>query len=88
MTGPVADTARSKGEMASTAYPRLLRIFTGSMVIAMLCGFTAVATEGSKELHPAPFLALAALCAMTAASSFARMLVRLLAEALRSLRRR
>ena len=86
--GPVTDGAQDKVDTAATAYPRLLRIFTGSIVIAMLCGFTAVATEGSKELHPAPFLALAALCAMTAASSFARMLVRLLAEALRSLRRR
>ena len=88
MTGPVVDTARGKGEMATTAYPRLLRIFTGSIVIAVLCGFMAVATEGSKELHPAPFLTLAALCAITAASSFVCMLIRLLAEVLQSLRGR
>jgi hypothetical protein len=65
-----------------------LRIFTGSIAIAVLCGFTAVATEGSKELHPAPFLSLAALCVATAASSFICMLICLLAETVQFLRRR
>jgi hypothetical protein len=88
LTGPVADAARGKDDTATTAYPRLLRIFTGSIVIAVLCGFTAVATEGGKELHPAPFLTLAALSAITAASSFVCMLICLLAEAIQSLRRR
>lgn len=87
MIGPVTGTARDKGGTATTAYPRLLRIFTGSIVIAVLCGFTAVATEGCEGLHPAPFLTLAALCVITAASSFICMLICLLAEAIQFLRR-
>lgn len=86
--GPVTDAARGKSDATTTAYPRLLRIFTGSIMIAVLCGFTAVATQGSKELHPAPLLSLAALCAITAASSFVCMLIRLLVEAIQFLRRR
>lgn len=88
MIGPVSDTSPGKDDAATTAYPRLLRTFTGSIVIAVLCGFTAVATEGCKGLHPAPFLTLAALCAVTAAFSFICMLICLLAEAIRFLRRR
>lgn len=88
MNDLVESAAGTSGDTAATAYPRLLRIFTGSIVIAVLCGFTAIATEGSKGLHPAPFLVLAALCVITAAFSFVTMLACLLAEIVRSLRRR
>lgn len=84
----VESTAGADGDTAATAYPRLLRIFTVSLVIAVLCGFAAVAMQGSNGLHPAPFLALAALCVMTAVSSFVAMLACVLEESVRSLRRR
>ena len=88
MTVPAAGTARGKDDIATSAYPRLLRIFIGSIVVAILCGFTAVATEGSKGLHPAPFLTLAALCVAGALFAFIAMLIGLLAEAVPFRRRR
>lgn len=79
----IAATALSgaEGDPTATAYPRLLRIFIGSTVAAALCGLTALATEGGKGLHPAPFLALATLLALAAACAFLSMLTCLLTEA-------
>jgi hypothetical protein len=48
-------------------------------------GLTAVATEGSKGLHPAPFLALAAPCAGVAILAFMSMLSCLLERIVRSM---
>ena len=72
---------RTEGDMQVTAYPRLLRIFAGSTIVAALCGLAALATDGSKSLHPAPFLALAALLAIAAACAFLSMLICLSGEA-------
>lgn len=69
-----------EGGMPTSAYPRLLRVFIGSTVTAALCGLTALATDGDKGLHPAPFLALATLLAIAAACAFLSMLACLLAE--------
>jgi len=88
VTGTAADIARDRREIGTSAYPRLLRVFTASLVVAILCGFTAVATEGSKGLHPAPFLTLAALCLASALLAFLSMLVGLLAECVLLLRKR
>lgn len=73
-------TAEIKGGLPNTAYPHLLRIFTGSIVAAALCGLAALATVGDKGLHPAPFLALATLLAIAAAGAFLCMLMRLIGE--------
>lgn len=67
--------------MPTTAYPRLLRLFIGSTVVAVLCGLAALVTDGDKGLHPAPFLALATLSAIAAACAFLSMLTCLLTEA-------
>lgn len=83
-----ASPAHTGKHANSTAYPRLLRIFTGSIAIALLCSLTGIALEDSKVLHSAPFLAMAALCALTAAVSFLLMLVCLLAEVTGVLRNR
>lgn len=72
---------RTEGDTRGTAYPRLLRIFAGSTVAAALCGLAALATDGSKGLHPAPFLALATLLAIAAACAFLSMLLCLSGEA-------
>lgn len=82
MTGPIEIVAQTRNGASPTAYPRLLRIFTGSIVVAVLCGFAALATEGSKGLHPAPFLALTTLCAIAAVLAFIAMLMRLIGEAI------
>lgn len=71
----------AEGDPPATAYPRLLRIFIGSTVTAALCGLAALAAEGGKGLHPAPFLALAMLLALAAACAFLSMLTCLLTEA-------
>ncbi|HEX7802478.1 MAG TPA: hypothetical protein VF471_06950 [Pseudoxanthomonas sp.] len=71
----------AEGDMPTSAYPRLLRIFIGSTIAAALCGLAALATDGDKGLHPAPFLALATLLAIAAACAFLSMLTCLLAEA-------
>ena len=71
---------RTEGDSRITAYPRLLRIFAGSTIAAALSGFTALATDGSKSLHPAPFLALATLLAIAAACAFLSMLMCLSGE--------
>ena len=65
-----------------TAYPRLLRVFAGSTIAAALCGLTALATDGDKGLHPAPFLVLATLLAIAATCAFLSMLMCLSGEAL------
>ncbi|KAF1709621.1 hypothetical protein CSC73_06785 [Pseudoxanthomonas sacheonensis] len=78
---PTRDATRTEGGMPTTAYPRLLRIFIGSTVAAALCGLAALAADGSKGLHPAPFLALATLLAIAAACAFLSMLTCLLTEA-------
>lgn len=87
LIGTPASVALAGGDATTSAYPRLLRIFTGSIAIAVLCGFAAVAMEGSKGLHPAPFLAMAAPCAITPAFSFVAMLPWLLVEPIGFLRR-
>ncbi|MGH8025198.1 MAG: hypothetical protein ACREO0_00580 [Pseudoxanthomonas sp.] len=74
--------ARTDGDMPATAYPRLLRIFIGSTIAAALCGLAALATDGSKGLHPAPFLALATLLTIAAACAFLSMLMCLITEAI------
>lgn len=71
----------TEGALPATAYPRLLRIFVGSTVAAALCGLAALAADGDKGLHPAPFLALAVLLAIAAACAFLSMLTCLLTEA-------
>jgi hypothetical protein len=71
---------RTEGDMP-TAYPRLLRTFMGSTVAAALCGLAALAVDGDKGLHPAPFLALGTLSAVAAACVFLSMLMCLLTEA-------
>jgi hypothetical protein len=76
-----ADGGRTEGDPWRPAYPRLFRIFAGSTLAAVLCGFAALATDGGKGLHPAPFLALATLLAITATCAFLSMLVCLLGEA-------
>lgn len=63
------------------AYPRLFRIFAGSTLAAVLCGLAALATDGGKGLHPAPFLALATLLAIAAACAFLFMLMHLSGDA-------
>lgn len=73
--------ARAEGDALNTAYPRLLRIFIGSATAAALCGLVALAADGSKDLHPAPFLALATLLAIAAACAFLSMLMCLSGEA-------
>jgi hypothetical protein len=80
---PGVAVARSVAEdgMPTTAYPRLFRIFIGSIVAAALCGLAALVVDGSRGLHPAPFLALATLSAIAAACAFLAMLMRLLTEA-------
>ena len=82
-TGPGAAAAQrdTEGGTRETAYPRLLRIFVGSTVAAALCGLAALVAEGGKSLHPAPFLALAALLAIAAACAFLSMLMCLLTQA-------
>lgn len=74
------NAAPIEGDMPTTAYPRLLRIFIGSTTAAALCGLAALASDGSKGLHPAPFLALATLLAIAAACAFLSMLTCLLTE--------
>lgn len=71
---------RTEGDKWMPAYPRLFRIFAGSTIAAALCGLAALATEGGKGLHPAPFLALATLLAIAAACAFLSMLMRLSGE--------
>ena len=66
---------RTEDDRQITAYPRLLRIFAGSTIVAALSGLAALATDGSKSLHPAPFLALAALLAIAAVCAFLSMLM-------------
>jgi len=77
---PTVGAMRSEGGMPTTAYPRLLRIFIGSTVAAALCGLAALAADGDKSLHPAPFLAMATLLAIAAACAFLSMLMCLLTE--------
>jgi uncharacterized protein (DUF983 family) len=83
MKVPAAASVRSgtEGRMPTTAYPRLLRTFVGSAVAAALCGLVALAADGGKGLHPAPFLALATLLAIAAACAFLSMMACLLTEA-------
>lgn len=71
----------TEGGMPATAYPRLLRIFIGSTVAAALCGLVALASDGGKGLHPAPFLALATLLSIAAACAFLSMLTCVLTAA-------
>lgn len=75
-----AAPAATEGDMPASAYPRLLRIFTGSTAAAVLCGLAALVTDGGKSLHSAPFLAPAALSAIAAACAFLSMLTCLLTE--------
>lgn len=82
MTGSIEIAAQTRTGASPIAYPGLFRIFAGSIVVAALCGFAAVATEGGKGLHPAPFLALATLCAIAAAFAFIAMLMHLTGEAI------
>ena len=77
---PTVDAVQTEGGMPATAYPRLLRIFMGSAIAAALCGLAALAADGYRGLHPAPFLALATLLAIAAACAFLSMLMGLLAE--------
>ena len=72
---------RPEGDPWMPAYPRLFRIFVGSTLAAVLCGFAALATHGGKGLHPAPFLALATLLAIAAAGAFLSMLMHLSGDA-------
>ena len=71
---------RPEHEPRRPAYPRLFRIFAGSTLAAVLCGLAALATYGDKGLHPAPFLALATLLALTGVCTFFSMLVCLAGE--------
>lgn len=77
---PAAAPGGTEGDMPTSVYPRLLRIFIASTVAAALCGLAAVATDGGKGLHPAPFLALATLSAIAAACAFFSMLMCLLTK--------
>lgn len=74
MIGPDNGSAAA-GMPAATAYPRLLRIFFAGIALAALCGLAALATQGSTDLHPAPFLVLAMLSAIAAFFAFAVMLL-------------
>lgn len=65
---------RTESDTRITAYPRFLRVFAGSTIASALCGLAALATDGDKGLHPAPFLALATLLAIAAACAFLSML--------------
>ncbi len=87
MTGLVEGGANAGPDAPATAYPRLFRIFTGSIVLAILCGLAAAATHGGKGLHPAPFLAMATLSAIVGALAFIAALLRLAGEALTGLRK-
>ena len=80
--GPDAAAAQTIGVDAvpTSSYPRLLRVFAGSSVAAGLCGLAALAANGDKGLHPAPFLALATLLAIAATGAFVSMLVCLVTE--------
>lgn len=78
MIGPADGGTPIKAETPTTAYPRLFRVFVWSLVAAMLCGFVAIAAQSAKGLHPAPFLALALLCAVAAVLAFIGMLLHLL----------
>ena len=71
---------RTEGGMWAPAYPRLFRIFAGSSIAAVVCGLAALATDGGRGLHPAPFLALATLLAIAAACAFLSMLMCLSGE--------
>lgn len=66
----------------NNAYPRLLRAFAGSSLAAAVCGLAAVAADGDKGLHPAPFVAMGTLLAIAAACSFLVMLTCLTAQAI------
>lgn len=79
--GVAAGGGRTEGDTWMPAYPRLFRIFAGSTIAAVLCGLAALATDGDKGLHPAPFLALATLLAIAAACTFLSMLMCLSGEA-------
>jgi hypothetical protein len=77
----IAESSRqTEGDTWMPAYPRLFRIFAGSTIVAVLCGLAALATDGDKGLHPAPFLALATLLAIAAACAFLSMLMCLSGE--------
>ncbi|MEO6517525.1 MAG: hypothetical protein ABIO17_00830 [Pseudoxanthomonas sp.] len=65
------------------AYPGLFRLFAAAIVLALLCGMAAAATQSSKALHPAPFIALGLLSAIAAPLAFACMLLRVAASAIR-----
>ncbi|MET0893733.1 MAG: hypothetical protein ABWY01_09240 [Pseudoxanthomonas sp.] len=58
------------------AYPRLFRLFVTAIVLPLLCALAALATQGDKDLHPAPFIALALLSTGVAVLAFAMMLLR------------
>lgn len=75
-----AGDGRTEGDTWMPAYPRLFRVFAGSTIAAVLCGLAALATDGDRGLHPAPFLALATLLAIAAACAFLSMLLCLSGE--------
>jgi hypothetical protein len=76
-----AGGGRTEGDPWMPAYPRLFRIFSGSTLAAILCGLAALATDGGKGLHPAPFLALATLLTIAATCAFLSMLMHLSGDA-------
>ena len=78
MTDPTDGGAPIVAETPTTAYPRLFRVFVGSLVAAVVSGFVAIAIQGTKGLHPAPFLVLATLCAAAGVLAFVIMLLHLL----------
>jgi len=80
---PVAAAALGHEHRSDSSghYPRLFRVFAGSIVAAVLSAIAALASYGDKGLHPAPFIALATLLTAAAAGAFSAMLVRLVTEA-------
>ncbi|NDK37905.1 hypothetical protein DT603_03510 [Pseudoxanthomonas gei] len=68
-------------QVPTIAYPRLFRLFIAAIVLPLLCALAAVASQGDKGLHPAPFIALALLSTVVAILVFAVMLLRAAADA-------